>query len=95
MASEEETWSKLSDLIFYNNWKGIYSQLLPFAQQSKNATLVASLIPTFDAAYKCLSGTVKTQDTWSKASCCLPAALSHVWHPMHVQQHCSLAVIIA
>ncbi|BDA45954.1 probable iron uptake system component EfeO [Coccomyxa sp. Obi] len=66
VASEEETWSKLSDLIFYNNWKGIYSQLLPFAQLYKNTSLAASLTPIFEAAYKCLP--VKTQDTWSKVS---------------------------
>ncbi len=64
VASEEETWSKLSNLIFYNNWKGIYSQLLPFAQLSKNSSLVDSLIPTFDAAFKCLP--VTTKDVWSQ-----------------------------
>ena len=66
VASEEETWSKLSNLIFYNNWKGIYSQLLPFAQLSKNASLVDSLTPTFEAAFKCLP--VVTKDIWSKVS---------------------------
>jgi len=65
VSSEEETWSKLSQLIFYNNWKGIYSQLLPFAQLSKNDTLLASITKTFADAYKCLPGVV-TKDTWSK-----------------------------
>lgn len=68
VSSEEETWSKLSNLIFYNNWKGIYSQLLPFAQLSKNTSLVDSLNPTFEAAFKCLP--VVTKDVWSKVSHC-------------------------
>lgn len=75
MSSEEETWSKLSELIFYNNWKGIYSQLLPFAQLSKNGTLLASINNTFADAYKCLPNVV-TKDTWSKVSisACLATA---------------------
>nr|QOL01119.1 putative extracellular protein CSOL_045 [Pseudococcomyxa simplex] len=66
VSSEEETWSKLSNLIFYNNWKGIYSQLLPFAQLFKNTSLVDSLTPTFEAAFKCLP--VVTKDVWSKVN---------------------------
>lgn len=68
MSSEEETWSKMSNLIFYNNWKGIYSQLLPFAQLSKNISLAKLLTPTFEAAFKCLP--VVTKDVWSKVSHC-------------------------
>ncbi|KAI3432251.1 hypothetical protein D9Q98_003812 [Chlorella vulgaris] len=30
VSSEEETSSDLSQLIYYNNWKGIYSQAIPF-----------------------------------------------------------------
>jgi iron uptake system EfeUOB component EfeO/EfeM len=32
ISSEEETWSGLSLMIFYNNWLGAHSQIAPFAE---------------------------------------------------------------
>jgi hypothetical protein len=45
ISSEEETSSDLSLMIYYNNWKGILSQLLPFcslAQEDCDAVVAAA-----------------------------------------------------
>ncbi|GMH34438.1 hypothetical protein BSKO_02272 [Bryopsis sp. KO-2023] len=60
ISSEEEVFSGLSILIFYNNWKGIYSQLKPFLKDDSKADAV------FDEAFRCLG--VTTNDVWNKVS---------------------------
>lgn len=60
VSSEEETSSGLSHLIFYNNWKGIYSQTapyLPFVPKPLGEALGAAV----KAAAKCLP--IKTTDS--------------------------------
>lgn len=56
ISTEEETYSRLSYMVFYNNWKGIYSQLIPF--MSQNSTLQASMgaqvQKIFGDAFACL-----------------------------------------
>lgn len=50
ISSEEEMWSDLSLLIFYNNYKGIYSQAAPFLVNSpdKDAELQSAITDVID-----------------------------------------------
>ena len=56
ISTEEETYSRLSYMVFYNNWKGIYSQLLPFLSQNSTlqASMGAQVQKTFGDAFACL-----------------------------------------
>ena len=56
MSSETETYSGLSYLVFYNNWKGIYSQLIPFLSQNSTlqAAMGAQVQKAFGDAFACL-----------------------------------------
>ena len=56
ISTEEETYSRLSYMVFYNNWKGIYSQLLPFLSQNSTlqASMGAQVQKTFKDAFACL-----------------------------------------
>ena len=39
ISSEEETWSGMSLMIFYNNWLGAYSQIAPFAEEVRGLSI--------------------------------------------------------
>lgn len=56
ISTEAETYSHLSYLVFYNNWKGIYSQLIPFLSQNSTlqAAVGAQVQKTFGDAFACL-----------------------------------------
>lgn len=62
ISSEEETFSGLSHLIFYNNWKGIYSQVKAFAAEV-GEEMVEKMDKVFGDAFACLP--VTTDDVWS------------------------------
>ncbi|CAL5223435.1 g5950 [Coccomyxa viridis] len=68
ISTEEETYSHLSYMVFYNNWKGIYSQLLPFLSQNSTlqASMGAQVQKTFGDAFACLP--IQTKDVWSDVS---------------------------
>ncbi|CAN8073075.1 unnamed protein product [Agarophyton chilense] len=60
VASEEETWSDLSLMIFRNNWRGIWSQVSPFLHlpdvRSETRTAVSEGYDGVQRAYKMIDG---------------------------------------
>lgn len=66
ISSEEETFSLLSHLIYYNNWKGIYSQIKSFVDAVEDKEKFSGLEEAFAKAFTCLP--VETEDVWKKVS---------------------------